>query len=217
MENSEEDVSKSKTSTTIGKLLAEIIGPIEQQYGEQLRGFLDGIRNVLDADGANRAPELNQFDQDVNNKLDSFFPSVNVKVHVPTPEIKEVFTKGTIKVYENQSAIGTDVSALGHGAQRSIQMALVRHLADIKIAANQNTTTTLLLIDEPELYLHPQAIEILRTSLKLLSTQGYQVLFSTHSPFMITQKDIGNSLLIRKSENEGTYKKKFVKISNSSN
>lgn len=211
MENSEEDVSKSKSGTTIGKLLAEIIGPVEQQYGDQLRNVLTGLKDVLDADGVNRAPELNQFDQDVNTKLDAFFPDINVKVHVPTPEIKEVFTKGTIKVYENQNVNGTDVSALGHGAQRSIQMALVRHLADLKIAANENTTTTLLLIDEPELYLHPQAIEILRSSLKVLSTQGYQVLFSTHSPFMVTQRDIAHTLLIRKNEAVGTHKRNSLK------
>lgn len=211
MENSEEDVSKSKSGTTIGKLLSEIIGPIEEQYGEQLRTVLDGIKNVLDADGENRATELNQFDQQVNDKLDAFFPDINVKVHVPIPELKEVFTKGTIKVYENQSQNGTDVSALGHGAQRSIQMTLIRHLADLKIASQEQTTTTLLLIDEPELYLHPQAIEILRVSLKKLANQGYQVIFTTHSPFMITEKDVSNTILIRKNSTLGTHKRSSLK------
>eukprot|EP01093_Parvamoeba_rugata_P017973 TRINITY_DN745_c0_g4_i1.p1 TRINITY_DN745_c0_g4~~TRINITY_DN745_c0_g4_i1.p1 ORF type:complete len:250 (+),score=56.07 TRINITY_DN745_c0_g4_i1:126-875(+) len=98
MENSEEDVSKSKSGTTIGKLLSEIIGPIEQQYGAQLRTVLDGLKDVLDADGNNRATELSDFDTQVNQKLDSFFPDINIKVHVPTPELKEVFSKGTIKV-----------------------------------------------------------------------------------------------------------------------
>lgn len=211
MENSEEDVSKSKSGTTIGKLLSEIIGPIEEQYGDQLRTVLDGLKDVLDADGQNRATELTEFDQKVNEKLDSFFPDINVKVHVPTPELKEVFTKGTIKVYENQNTSGTDVSALGHGAQRSIQMTLIRHLADLKIASQEHTTTTLLLIDEPELYLHPQAIEILRVSLKTLSSQGYQIIFTTHSPFMITEKDMANTLLIRKNSTQGTHKRSSLK------
>ena len=64
---------------------------------------------------------------------------------------------------------GRDVSALGHGAQRSIQMALVRHLADIKRDSGEQASNTILLIDEPELYLHPQAIEVLRDALKTLS------------------------------------------------
>ncbi|APX99750.1 ATP-dependent nuclease [Lacinutrix venerupis] len=211
MENSEEDVSKSKSGTTIGKLLSEIIGPIEQQYGAQLRTVLDGLKDVLDADGNNRATELSDFDTQVNQKLDSFFPDINIKVHVPTPELKEVFSKGTIKVYENQSLNGTDVSALGHGAQRSIQMTLIRHLADLKTASQQQTTTTLLLIDEPELYLHPQAIEILRKSLKTLANQGYQIIFTTHSPFIITEKDIANTILVRKNTTLGTHKRNSLK------
>lgn len=211
MEDSGEDVSKSKTSTTIGKLLSEIIEPIEEQYGAQVKTALNGLKDILDADGQHRAPELNEFDEQVNEKLDAFFPDINVRIHVPTPELKEVFTKGTIKVYENQSLNGTDVYTLGHGAQRSIQMTLVRHLADMKINAGEQTTTTLLLIDEPELYLHPQAIEILRESLKTLSGQGYQIIFSTHSPFMITEKDVANTILIRKNQQLGTHKRNSLK------
>lgn len=211
MENAEEDVSRSKNTTTIGKLLGEIIGPIQTSYSERVQTALDGIRNLLDADGTSRATELNTFDSAVNEKVESFFPGVKIKVHVPTPELKEVFSKGTIKVFENVDVSGRDVSALGHGAQRSIQMALVRHLADIKRDAGEQVSNTILLIDEPELYLHPQAIEVLRDALKSLSTQGYQVIFSTHSPFMITSKDVGNTLLIRKDNTTGTYKRNSLK------
>ncbi len=211
MENAEEDVSKSKATTTIGKLLAEIIEPIEQQYGAQVRGVLDGLRDLLDSEGVNRAPELTQFDADVNQKIDVFFPDINIKLHVPTPELKEVFNKGTIKVYEQRLPGGRDVSALGHGAQRSIQMALVRHLAELKRARQVHLTTTLLLIDEPELYLHPQAIEVIRDALKTLSTQGYQVIFSTHTAMMTTHEDVGNAILIRKSTVRGTYKRTTLK------
>tara|TARA_B100000787_G_C16181439_1_gene292069 strand:- start:202 stop:1974 length:1773 start_codon:yes stop_codon:yes gene_type:complete len=211
MENSEDDISKSSTSSTIGKLLAEIIGPIELQYGQQVSGALNGLKEILDAEGIHRAPELVTFDQEINNKLDAFFPDIKVKVHIPTPELKEVFKKGTIKVYENLLPTPKDVGLLGHGAQRSIQMTLIRHLADLKLASQQNRTTTLLLIDEPELYLHPQAIEILRNSLNVLSNQGYQVIFSTHSPFMITQKDVGNTVLVRKNNTQGTFKRTTLK------
>lgn len=211
MENAEEDVSKSKNTTTIGKLLAEIIGPIQASYSTQVQTALDGIKDLLDADGVSRATELNDFDTAVNGKVESFFPGVNIKVHVPTPELKEVFSKGTIKVFENLNPEGRDVSALGHGAQRSIQMALVRHLADIKRESGEQSSNTILLIDEPELYLHPQAIEVLRDALKTLSVQGFQVIFSTHSPFMITSKDVENTLLIRKNDTQGTHKRNSLK------
>ena len=211
MENAEEDVSKSKNTTTIGKLLGEIIGPIQAIYSTQVQTALDGIKDLLDADGTSRASELNDFDTAVNAKVESFFPGVNIKVHVPTPELKEVFSKGTIKVFENLNPNGKDVSSLGHGAQRSIQMALIRHLADIKRDSGEQTSNTILLIDEPELYLHPQAIEVLRDALKTISTQGYQVIFSTHSPFMITSKDVENTILIRKNTTLGTHKRNSLK------
>lgn len=211
MENSEEDVTKSSTTSTIGKLLAEIIGPLEQQYGQQLNQALEGLKEILEVEGNTRAPELIAFDQEINTKLDAFFPEITVRVHIPTPELKEVFKKGTIKVYENLHPNPKDVGTLGHGAQRSIQMTLIRHLADLKLQNQPNSTTTLLLIDEPELYLHPQAIEILRQSLNILSNQGYQVIFSTHSPFMITQKDVGNTILVRKNLALGTYKRTTLK------
>lgn len=211
MENSEEDVSKSKNTTTIGKLLAEIIGPIQTSYSEEVQTALNGIKALLDVDGTARATELNEFDNAVNSKVQSFFPGVSIKVHVPTPELKEVFSKGTIKVFENLNSSGKDVSALGHGAQRSIQMALVRHLADIKRTVGRTTSNTILLIDEPELYLHPQAIEVLRDALKTLSNQGYQVVFTTHSPFMITSKDVENTILIRKNDTVGTHKRNSLR------
>jgi putative ATP-dependent endonuclease of OLD family len=207
MENAEEDVSKNKNTTTIGKLLGEIIGPIQATYSTEVQAALDGIKDLLDCDGISRAAELTAFDTAVNDKVESFFPGVSIKVHVPTPELKEVFSKGTIKVFENLNPSGKEVSSLGHGAQRSIQMALVRHLADTRRDAGDQTSNTILLIDEPELYLHPQAIEVLRDALKTLSTQGYQVIFSTHSPFMITSKDVGNTILVRKNDAIGTHKR----------
>lgn len=62
----------------------------------------------------------------------------------------------------------------------------------------------MLLIDEPELYLHPQAIEVVRASLSRLSAEGYQVAFSTHSANMIARPDASNTLLIRRTPEDGT-------------
>ncbi len=210
MENSEEDVSKTKSGTTIGKLLSEIIEPIEQQHGAQVNLALQGLKDLLDADGATRAQELINFENAVNPKIDSFFPSVKIKAHVPTPEIKEVFKSGTIKVYENNVQNGKDVSSMGHGAQRSIQMALIRHLADTRSSTTGTSARTILLIDEPELYLHPQAVEIVRESLKSLSAHGYQIIFSTHSPLMITTEDILSTIIITKSATNGTERRQTL-------
>jgi len=208
MEDAEEDVSKWKTSTTIGKLISEVMVPIEEQHGAAIKEVLDGIKQKLSADGNERAPELDSFDEAANIKLQELFPGLKIKLHIPAPEIKEVFKSGTIKVYEGDETSNRDIISIGHGAQRSIQMALILHLADVKKKGGEGVSRTLLLIDEPELYLHPQAVEQVRVALKKLSIKGYQVIFATHSPLMIVSQDLCNAVLVRKVEGEGTYIRK---------
>ena len=84
-------------------------------------------------------------------------------------------------------------------------MALVQYLAEVKRSNNNQLTTTLLLIDEPELYLHPFAIEQVREALLNLSKNGYQVIISTHSAQMVTPEHAEHALLIRKEDTRGTY------------
>ncbi len=202
MENAAEDVTKSKNTTTIGKLISEIMAPIEENHTTAVTEALENLKNKFDAEGGERAEELSSFDTDTTAKLQEFFPGISIKLHVPTPVIKEIFKSGTLRVYED--GIGRDLVSFGHGTQRSIQMTLVQHLAEIKRGNDERTSNTLLLIDEPELYLHPQAIEQIRSGLKILSENGYQVVFSTHSPQMIPSEDIKHTLLIRKDAENGT-------------
>lgn len=211
MEDATEDIGKSKSGTTIGKLIAEIMEPIEREHGTAILQALNGIKQRLAADGANRAPELNQFDEGANENLKDIFPGIKIRLHVPTPEIKALFKDGTIKVFEEGIEEGREINMVGHGAQRSIQMALVRYLAEMKASGErQQTARTLLLIDEPELYLHPQAIEQVRLALKMLSQKGYQVIFATHSPLMVDKEDIGNTLIICKTNEQGTFARKRI-------
>lgn len=69
-----------------------------------------------------------------------------------------------------------------------------------------------MLIDEPELYLHPQAIELLRESLLQLSTQNFQVIFSTHSPLLIGRANALQTVMIYKNINNKTVARQ--KLSN---
>jgi hypothetical protein len=88
-------------------------------------------------------------------------------------------------------------------------MALIRYLAEVRRNHSHiHPGRILLLIDSPEVYLHPQAVELVRVSLKNLSKEGFQVIFATHSAQMVTSEDVGTSLLIRKSKVRGTFMRK---------
>ncbi|GAA0404654.1 ATP-dependent endonuclease [Cocleimonas flava] len=204
MENAAEDASKAKTSTTIGKLLGEFLAPVKAAHETELNQHLDEVGRRISSDGDMRFSELSTIDQNVNSKVNDLFPGMSVKLHFDTPTIDELIKAGTLKVFEGVGS-GRDFSSYGHGAQRSIQMALVQYLAEVKRSNNNSNSTTLLLIDEPELYLHPFAIEQIREALVDLSLIGYQVLITTHSAQMITPELAEKTLLIRKSDTSGTH------------
>jgi putative ATP-dependent endonuclease of OLD family len=207
MENATEDVGKFGAGTTIGKLIKEMIDPVVETNTELVSEALAEITKKLSAKSEEKDENLVELDMQIQSELSAVFPGVSAKIHIPTPQFTDFLKGATIKLFEDEYAHpeGRDASSFGHGAQRSVQIALIKCLAQIRRSKSAaKGRTTLLLIDEPELYLHPQAIETVRLSLTRLATEGYQVIFSTHSANMIARHDAHNALLIRKNNAVGT-------------
>jgi predicted ATP-dependent endonuclease of OLD family len=210
MEDAAADIGKSKSTSTIGQLITEVLNPEAGDFTDRLRTPLDALQSRLAADGDERLQALDDFDEDATETVNEFFPGLEIRTHIPVPDAEELFSDGTIQVVEEMADDPRDVSSMGHGAQRSIQMALVHHLAERSSSETEADTCKLVFVDEPELYLHPQAVETVRKSLKDLSKSNYQVVFATHSPLMIGEDDIPYTNVVRKSSTEGTKIRKRV-------
>lgn len=207
MENATEDVAKFGSGTTIGKLLKEIMGPVIERHSGTVANALQAVGRQLSANSDEKDETLTALDASIQGELAKLFPGVTAKTHVPVPDFADFMKSATIRIFEDgfEHADGRDASSFGHGAQRSIQIALIKCLAEVKRAAGGNAgRTTLLLIDEPELYLHPQAIEVVRAALSRLAGEGYQIIVTTHSANMIARSDAKNVLLIRRNAADGT-------------
>lgn len=209
MENAGEDAAKAKSTSTIGKLLKELCSSLNENHASVVNRHLNAISRRMEADGNRRIDELDNIDESINAKIESLFPGISLKLHFNVPDFDEIFNAGTVRVYEENTE-GRDISNYGHGAQRSVQMALIQHLAEVKKDAD-TPTTTLLLVDEPELYLHPFAVEQVREALHTLSSHGYQIIFSTHSAQMITSDRAQHTLLIRKNFELGTHARRRLR------
>jgi putative ATP-dependent endonuclease of the OLD family len=210
MEDVAEDSTKAKSGTTISKLLAEFTEPVVQAHGADIASDLHKIRQRLSAYGEERAAQLQRFDREASAALQHFFPGLQLHLDIPVPDIGALFKAGTIRISERERSGIRDFTELGHGAQRSIQMALIRYLADLRSLSGRSPQRRLLLIEEPELFLHPQAIEQIRQALETLSQERYQVIFATHSPLMIARKSIPRTRIIRK---DGQYGETRVLVS----
>lgn len=89
--------------------------------------------------------------------------------------------------------IDTKIGHQGHGLQRTLVMTLLQLLADAQEAAvgtPRDRLPVILIVEEPELYMHPQMERRMRDLLYRLAAQpAFQVACCTHSPVFI---DIAN-------------------------
>jgi hypothetical protein len=135
---------------------------------------------------------------------------LRVLFRLEPPEIKEIIGDGArIRLSDGTE---TPIAYQGHGAQRALVYALVRYIAQKRSRTGATTRAIILLFEEPELFVHPQLLRTLRTSLKnLAGVPGWQVVVTTHSPVMIDVADNPQSLVIMR-RNEETRQNNAVQL-----
>lgn len=207
MEDIGEDLGKAKAGTTIKQLLDEIMVPVLQAH-EDLSKALDTIRSILALNGENRSNHLVDFDQQATRALADFFPGLALDLDLQGVDVKEFFKAGDLHVTDEVTGRRHRFDQMGTGAQRSIQMALVRYLSESRSRGDERPSRRLLLIDEPELYLHPQGVRRLRQTLAELASKGFQVVFATHSPLMLSRENAADTVIVSRSAEDGVTTKK---------
>lgn len=201
MEDAGEDIGKFGAKNTIGLLLKYVLARINANNTAAVNSMNAALVQVSDhLNGQNRMAELATFETDATSAIASFFPGLSLHLNFTPPNIDDLF-KSLIITLSDAQGLPRPFTSFGHGAQRSAHMALIKLLADLTGgAAGNQGGTVVLLIDEPELYLHPQAIELLRESFLQLSNQNFQIVFSTHSPLLIGRAHALQTLMIYKDQ-----------------
>jgi putative ATP-dependent endonuclease of OLD family len=150
-----------------------------------------------------RLSELSNLESDASVEIAEFFPDLTLHLDIQAPAFEDLI-KGAVISLSDGHGDQSPFTSFGHGAQRTVQMALIKLLATRATRTAGQGATTVLLIDEPELYLHPQAIERLRDALDSLSQSGFQVIFSTHSPLMLGGAHVLDTAMVVKDSSGAT-------------
>ena len=208
MKDVQKDFTSVAAGTSIKRLIEEIAEPVTKANAAEIEGALKTINGLLTGEDGVRSEALKTFDEDASRVLADFFPGLTLQLELPETKIKEFFKSGSLKVGEQGRQGAIDFSQLGSGAQRSIEIALICYLARATAEAETSYARKLLLIDEPELYLHPQGVRRVRQALKLLSTKGFQVVFSTHSPLMLDRVNAAHTVIVKKAPGAGAETRK---------
>lgn len=126
---------------------------------------------------------------DIQQQLEKFLEEIdNIKIADLRHGFQGVSDVGKlikkVKVSLNDGII-SEATLKGSGTQRAFIFCLLRLIAEQR--RNKLARDTIFLIDEPDLYLHPQLQKQMRIVLEKLS-ENYPVIISTHSHLMIPKK-----------------------------
>ena len=224
VKKAEDDLSV-KGRSVFSALYARVINKMSETNTEfreakQRIASLMQILNKTNEDGTEnkkRPPELRSFEESLEAELANW--STKIDVEIIPPEIDDIFKVGTTVWVDD--GIRTDVGRKGQGLQRALIFALVRSLAKLtrrereipkepeeegaEVSSRQASKSSYFVLEEPELYLHPQAQRELFDSLVELSKAESQVLLCTHSSSFISLDRYRSICIVRKNTlEEGT-------------
>lgn len=142
--------------------------------------------------------------QDINVQLKKTLTLMNVKIDINMLESKSEDYYKNIRLSVDDG-IETPLENKGSGLQSLIMIELFKFYCKI---FNQSS---LLILEEPELFLHPHAKRMLSDILNdFIADNRNQIIITTHSEEFIHNIDIENINVIRKT-NEGTKKSRICK------
>ncbi|MEJ5265768.1 MAG: AAA family ATPase [Bacteroidales bacterium] len=113
-----------------------------------------------------------------------------------------------LRVLPHENNESRNFDELGTGQQQILALSFAHAYAQ----CFKNERGLILIIDEPEVHLHPLAQKWLAKTLFDMAKDGLQVVITTHSPYFIDLEFLEGIYLVRK-DSEGTYVKNLNKNS----
>ena len=193
------DETVAKDASTYGRLINLIV---ERQIAQRpemiaLREALDAVLRLFRPDQEHpefQAEEIRNIQGRINRRLEEIIGG-HAFIHTEPPQLRSLVMPNTSLVIRDPLVgIDTQVGHQGHGLQRTLVMTLLQLLSEVQGEASPDqglpNRATVLIVEEPELYLHPQMARLMRDVLYRLATSpNMQVACCTHSPVFL---DIAN-------------------------
>jgi len=194
------DELKNTANTALSKIKKEVLMSFFSELKNRAKDAFSGLDKFLHSDeSGERSPDLIDFETRFKEELMGEFSEVVPSIEFNLPD-EEVVAK-EMKIFLDDGH-KSEIEQKGHGLQRAALIAMLRTLA--KHGQNyQDRPRPIFLIGEIETFLHPYAQKLLAEALGSLM-ERYQVVTSTHSPFIISPNTIKGYRRVLKTAEYGT-------------
>jgi putative ATP-dependent endonuclease of OLD family len=166
--------------------------------------LLDNVKNIQERLLKQSEAEIKAIEKQLTEYVGSVFTDYEVKFDAKSDEVVsdnvDFFKANPTLLMGPKGGYLSAVADQGSGAKRTILWSALRIATDTK--SKKSSRPHILLIDEPEICLHPNAIrEACNVLYSLPQTANWQVMITTHSPqFIDLSKD--NTTIIRVEKDE---------------
>jgi len=216
-EYSEEE--RSEKSTYLSELLNLTIRRTSNETPELVEFKSNTQQNYKELISSDLDLKTSELSEALSERLNDFAPGCNIFINYQVGDIR--FTDTTYGTELEEYGFKGPISFLGHGVQRSFFFTLLQYLGEQRFIGKIQMTQTeensnprdsletnkfhiLLIIEEPELYQHPNRIKLIKKIFQELTNQTdnsmfhFQIICSSHSPHLIDIQNFNNIRLLRK-------------------
>lgn len=197
----------------IVELLTSAVKENVKNNQSKVAKLLDQVNDLANEVKKQIAEELNKTTSRLQKNLNEVFPEHNVDIapQADKIEVDKILATGTHLNVAGNDGKYYPLANQGSGLQRAFLWSAIEALADTgKMKSGRSTIESekpkMLLVEEPESFLHPPAVRLAREALyKIAELDNWQVMITTHSPIFI---DVSkpHTTIIRVEKNEGATK-----------
>ncbi len=163
----------------------------------------DERRQIIDAEASvhNRIKKLaKRHKEELKGLLDRLDEKFSVEFSTIDAGYSRNIPLG-VRLIDRYKRVDVPINQWGSGTQNKTYILLsILYANRIKTQAKaEEKTTPVVIIEEPESFLHPSAqAEFGRLLSSLAVDYGIQIIVTTHSPYMLNRNDIANNLLVQR-------------------
>lgn len=208
----EEEASAQKNKSAANLIVSALFDRYLNTSGEilQFQSAIQSIRNLFNGETAH--DEIRKIQSRITQKLKRVIEA-DVEFDFTPPEVMEKLHLNS-SIFIKYNDFRTMPEHQGNGAQRLLILSLLEMMAEyIKEssheteAENEWQRSFLFLIEEPEIYLHPQLQRKMRNALVSISKSTHaQVMCTSHSEQFIHLADRHQGIVLFKKQPNGTAK-----------
>jgi len=180
-----------------------ILGKILKDISEEFKGDQTKVENfcskIEEATAILKIDSFKKLEEIIVDNVKHLTGFYEAAIRFKEPYVLSHYQNLQLVVKESPEYKEFSALEMGAGIQSAIVVALIIAYKILK------RTDAILLIEEPEVYLHPHARRYFYSVLRELSEEGTQVFYTTHSTEFVNIDHYKDVNIVRKNSSRGTY------------